>query len=354
MEQVIDLIKVDFQQMVNHAPNIVWLVNKNKTILWCNDNGLQILNLAEEDVLHKNVLCFIPTHLHELIKNQLESVFDKKEALDPKEIKIYKSREEIIDAELIVAPHYFEGEFFAHIIIRDITGRKVREKLLHDSEKLASLGQITAGIIHEIKNPLTAVKGFLQLANESYSRFYLETAESELNKALETIQNLLQVSKPGFQDEPFVPIHVSKELRSMMPLFQDKMYSIEMEMDIRDEDVIITGKRNSLQKAFFNLIKNAIEAIEGNGKVTIEHYLQDEWIHIKLSDTGVGIPPDKLKTLGTPFYSTKADGTGLGLTQVCTTIHDHGGIIEVDSILGEGTTFHIQFPFNFDPIKQLD
>jgi two-component system sporulation sensor kinase A len=109
------------------------------------------------------------------------------------------------------------------------------------------------------------------------------------------------------------------------------------------------GKKNSFLKAFFNLIKNAFEAIEDNGKLKIEHYYQNGWVHIKISDTGVGIPQEKLKMLGTPFFSTKTDGTGLGLNQVYTTIHEHGGIILVDSAVGRGTTFHIQLPVKHNP-----
>jgi two-component system sporulation sensor kinase A len=168
--------------------------------------------------------------------------------------------------------------------------------------------------------------------------------ESELNKALETLQNLLQVTKPDLQDEPFYPIDLFEELSSILPLFQDKLYSLEVEMDLKDSGIIIMGKKNSFLKAFFNLIKNAIEAMDCSGKLKIEHYYCNGWIHIKLSDTGVGIPQEKLKMLGTPFFSTKTNGTGLGLNQVYTTIHDHGGIILVNSVVGEGTTFHIQLP----------
>jgi two-component system sporulation sensor kinase A len=155
------------------------------------------------------------------------------------------------------------------------------------------------------------------------------------------------------QDEPFVQIDIPRELSSLIHLFQDKIYTLEIEMDIKDVG-ISKSEKNSLQKAFFNLIKNSIEAIQGTGKIRIEHYHQVEWIHIKLSDTGVGIPPDKLKTLGIPFYSTKADGTGLGLTRVYTTIHEHGGIIEVDSDLGEGTKFHIHIQLPFQSSEPLN
>ncbi len=330
--------------MVDNSLNTILIIDRDKTILYCNKSGLELLNLSIEDILHKSMCCFIPDYQQNMCEKLIEEIFVKKETIKPMDIKIKKSGGEIIQVEIMCFPYFLEGNVFAQVIIRDISYRKVAEKLVSDSEKLASLGQLAAGIIHEIKNPLTAVKGFLQLLKESYSHAYLDTMESELNKALETLQNLLQVSRPDLQDEPLVPINISEELSSILPLFQEKLYSLEVEMDIRDSGIIIVGKKNSFLKAFFNLIKNAVEAIEGKGKIKIEHYYQAGWIHIKVSDTGVGIPQEKVKMLGTPFFSTKTEGTGLGLNQVYTTIHEHGGIILVDSVVGEGTTFHIQLP----------
>lgn len=133
-------------------------------------------------------------------------------------------------------------------------------------------------------------------------------------------------------------------IATLLFLFQDKLYSVETELDLRNSERKVIGKRNLLLKAFFNLIKNAIEAIPDKGKIRIEHYYKNGWIHIKVSDTGVGVPEDKLKILGTPFFSTKSEGTGLGLTQVFTTINEHGGNVSVQSVVGEGTIFHIQLP----------
>jgi two-component system, sporulation sensor kinase A len=337
-------LDIDFHQMVDNSLNTFLIIDRDKTILYCNRPGLELLNLSIEDILYKSMCCFIPKDQHCICEDLIEQVFEKKETVKPRDIKIKKNDGETIEVEVMCFPYLIKGNVFAQIIIRDISYRKIAEKLVSDSEKLASLGQLAAGIIHEIKNPLTSVKGFLQLLKESYSHAYLDTMESELNKALETLQNLLQVSKPDLQEESFIPIDLSEELSSILPLFQEKLYSLEVEMDIRDSGVIIMGKKNSFLKAFFNLIKNAIEAMGDSGNLKIEHYYQNRWVHIKISDTGVGIPQEKLKMLGTPFFSTKTDGTGLGLNQVYTTIHDHGGIILVDSVVGKGTRFHIQLP----------
>ncbi len=350
MVQTIDSIKIDYQKLTDNSLNTILIVDEDQTILYCNKSFLELFeSSSEEDVLNKSFYCFIPSYQHKMCEKLLVEVFTKQVTIESKDMKLKNNRGEIIEVEMMCTPYFIEGKISAQIIMRNITSRRVTEKLLYDSEKLASIGQLAAGIAHEIKNPLTSVKGFIQLLKESSPHHYLDVMESELNNALNTLHNLLQVSRPDLPNEPFVPIDVSKELSSLLPLFHEKLYSIKIEMDIKDPGVFIVGKKNLLLKAFFNLIKNAIEAIEGNGKIKIKHFYQDGWIHIKLSDTGEGIPPENVELLGTPFLSTKTNGTGLGLTQVYRAINEHDGIILVDSVLGEGTTFHIQLPVKYAP-----
>ncbi|WP_176222154.1 histidine kinase dimerization/phospho-acceptor domain-containing protein [Tuberibacillus sp. Marseille-P3662] len=182
--------------------------------------------------------------------------------------------------------------------------------------QLASVGQMAAGIAHEVKNPLTAVKGFLQLLNKEEESEYIGIAQTELDHALTTLNNLLQVSKPDLEDEDFQTFSLAVELESILNLFADKVYDINFITDFDDTDTIIYGKKNQFKKALFNLIKNSVESIENQGTVTITHAAINDDIVVTIEDTGVGIPKDKLSLLGTPFFTTKDKGTGMGLTQV--------------------------------------
>lgn len=210
--------------------------------------------------------------------------------------------------------------------------------------RLASIGQIAAGIAHEVKNPLTAVKGFLQLLKKEAPHSYLDLAYGELENALSTMQNLLHVSKPDLENEPYVPINLCSELEALLYLFQDQSYRVKVETYFTNEIVTIYGKKNQLKKAFFNLLKNAFEAIPGEGTIQIKYYISDQFITVYISDTGVGIPEEKTHLLGTPFFTSKSDGTGMGLTQVFSTIYEHDGKIHVNSQVGVGTAFTIEFP----------
>ncbi len=223
---------------------------------------------------------------------------------------------------------------------------EIEEEHQHDSHlsRLVSVGQVAAGIAHEVRNPLTAVKGFLQLLQQQSPHPYLDIAQGELENAITTLQNLLQVSKPDLDDEPTQEIFLCVELESMLQLFQDQIYRVTIKKELHDGDQPIYGKKNQLKKAFFNLLKNAFEAIPDRGVITIEHAMRDGKIHVLIRDTGQGIPEDKLELIGTPFFTTKEQGTGMGLAQVFSTIYQHQATIQVRSRLGQGTEFQIVFP----------
>ncbi|GIM45271.1 hypothetical protein DNHGIG_08200 [Collibacillus ludicampi] len=214
----------------------------------------------------------------------------------------------------------------------------------HTLSRLASIGQMAAGIAHEVRNPLTAVKGFLQLMQKESPHAFLETASSELERAISTLQNLLEVAKPDLDDEPFVAVNLCSELEAILYLFQDQIYRVHIEKHFLNTDQMIYGKRNQLKKAFFNLLKNAFEAIPDRGTISIQHYRMGDSVYVTIQDTGIGIPEEKLSLLGTPFFSMKENGTGMGLAQVFSTIYQHGATIDVKSKEGKGTTFTIIFP----------
>ena len=218
--------------------------------------------------------------------------------------------------------------------------------------QLASVGQMAAGIAHEVRNPLTAVKGFLQLLEQEEKHEYIKIAHSELDNALTTLNNLLQVSKPDLEDEDLQTIYLAVELESILNLFQDKMYDITIITDFKGTESAILGKKNQFKKAFFNLIKNAIESIDGEGTITINHIAVDHDIIVTITDTGIGIPEEKIKLLGTPFFTTKDVGTGMGLAQVFSVVYQHGGKIIVDSEENIGTTFTIRIPQQQHDIKK--
>ncbi len=210
--------------------------------------------------------------------------------------------------------------------------------------RLVSVGRIAAGIAHEVRNPLTAVKGFLQLLQKQSPHSYLEIASQELDNAISTLESLLEVSRADMDDEPKTSFSLCAEIESILSLFQDQMYRVTVEKHFEHGDIEIWGRKSQLKRAFFNIFKNAFEAVPEKGIIKIHHEFRDNRVCVTISDNGVGIPKDKLALLGTPFFTTKAEGTGMGLAYVFSAVYQHGGTIEVDSEEGKGTTFTFQFP----------
>ncbi|MDP4106307.1 MAG: ATP-binding protein [Bacillota bacterium] len=221
-------------------------------------------------------------------------------------------------------------------------------------DRISSMGQVAAGIAHEVKNPLTTVKGFLQLFQEKYDDDYTQVALSELDSALAILGNLLQVTKPEMDDEVIQEINIASELESILNLFLDRQYQVDIIKEFRDTNITIYGKRNQLKRAFFNLLKNAFEAIPDKGMIRIQHYLEEGHLVVTIEDTGIGISEDKIALLGTPFFSTKDDGTGMGLSQVYSSIYQFGGRIHVESILEQGTKFFIFIPIRKQGVSLLN
>ncbi|QGQ45228.1 ATP-binding protein [Metabacillus sediminilitoris] len=208
---------------------------------------------------------------------------------------------------------------------------------------LSSIGEMAAGIAHEVRNPLTAVKGFLQLLDKTYNTEYINIAQSELERAIITLNDLMSVSKPEFGVEQAVPLNLCTELESTILLFQNQLYHIKVVKNFENKNANIIGKKDQIKKAFFNLIKNAIEAMPDGGTLVVNEYEDIQNIHITISDTGVGIPKDKLRLLGTPFFTLKQDGKGMGLAQVFNAVQNNHAKIHVNSKEGQGTTFHLSF-----------
>ncbi len=212
---------------------------------------------------------------------------------------------------------------------------------------LSSIGEMAAGIAHEVRNPLTAVKGFLQLMEQNFNQEYTEIAKSELERAIQTLNDLMSVSKPEFSQEKHTTFNICSEIESILLLFQNQLYHIHLIKKFEHESAMIIGRKDQIKKALFNLIKNAIEAMTEGGTLIIKQYGDVHGVHLSISDSGMGIPKDKLRLLGTPFFTLKQDGKGMGLAQVFNAIQSSNGKIRISSETGKGTTFFLSFMKTF-------
>ncbi len=242
------------------------------------------------------------------------------------------------------------GKPYQYLSIRnDITERKKTEDMLHRQDKLAAVGQLAAGVAHEIRNPLTSIKGyteFLQLdeTNEQRNELF-DIILDEIERVNLIVEEFMLLAKPKvvkLEDKNIIPI--IKNTISLLE-FEARKKHIRLHFNANVDRVLISCDENSLKQVFLNFIKNAIEAMPNGGDLTVKVIVQDEHVQISFEDTGVGIPQDKLNKIGEPFFTTKEEGNGLGLMVSFKIIEHHNGQIFIESELGKGTTFNIQLPY---------
>ena len=238
-------------------------------------------------------------------------------------------------------------------VSRDVTERKKTDELLLSSEKLSAVGQLAAGVAHEIRNPLTALRGFTQILRKKSrgsNRRYFEIMQGELDRIGMILNELLILAKP--QKVMFLPHNVCEILDEVLELLSAEaiLKNVVIDMEAPDELPIIQCEANQLKQVFVNLIRNAIDAMPDGGPLHVR--VQAEWtsrvtaesVQIEFVDGGVGIPEDRIPRLGEPFFTTKEQGTGLGLMVSHKIVVAHGGRMDITSQVGVGTTVRITLP----------
>jgi two-component system sensor histidine kinase HydH len=231
------------------------------------------------------------------------------------------------------------------LVQRDITEFKNLEKKFYDSQKLAAVGQLSAGIAHEVRNPLSSIKMSLQIlekrlnpAGNDLKRFKI--AEKEVEHLEKIVNDILIFAKPA--EPEMKPADISAFLESSLSMVEKELYDKKIDVQFHNDQDIppINIDSSMLKQAFLNIYLNAIDAMEEGGRLRISTKLVTnghKHVSIEIDDSGYGIEEEDMPHLFNPFFTRKRYGTGLGLTQVKKFIDLHHGSIEIFSRKGEGT-----------------
>ena len=278
-----------------------------------------------------------------------------------------------------------KGEFTGHIKVnsKDEIGKlaQVFNKMIHDlnsrdeevnrakqkliqSEKMSAFGQMSAGIAHEVKNPLAGILGYAQMAKKKLDdrpeiSSYMEIIEKETTRCKEIVENLMRFARQ--EKASLHRINMNKTVQDSVRLVEHQItvsgIKIVQMYAHEGKPIFIEGNANQIQQVMLNLMLNAQHAMENKGTLTVSTHFDDKnkRILIMVSDTGCGIPPDVQARIFEPFFTTKGigKGTGLGLSVSLGIIKDHKGTVDVDSTEGKGTTFTISLPVAED-IEGID
>jgi two-component system, sporulation sensor kinase E len=241
--------------------------------------------------------------------------------------------------------HVYPSEEGLSVYFHDISERKMFEKEISSLDRLNLVGQMAAGIGHEIRNPMTTVRGFLQLMGEKEeflnSKGYFELMIEELDRANAIISDFLSLAKNKTVD--LRPLSLNSLIENLAPLVQsDVMVSDhEFVMELQETKVLALDEKE-IRQLILNLVRNGLEAMIKGGTLTIRTFMDGDEAVLSVNDQGSGISAEDLEKIGTPFFTTKENGTGLGLATCFSICARHNATLQIDTC-PEGTTFFIRF-----------
>ena len=238
----------------------------------------------------------------------------------------------------------------ALLLFQDLTEMKKLERKARFNEQLAAVGELAAGIAHEIRNPLASISGSVQvLSNElnvgSAERRLMEIIVSESQRLSKTIEDFLRFVRP--QERRVAVFDVAMTVTEVMDLFRlsnEVSGAHQISIDVSPPTSMLSGDRDQIRQIVYNVAKNAVRAMSQGGKLTVIGREDDAWYTIRFVDTGQGMSQEQLARLFTPFSTAFDGGTGLGMAIVRRIVQDHGGTIDAESRPGEGTTVIVLLP----------
>jgi PAS domain S-box-containing protein len=355
--------KIYNETLLQNLTTAVIAAGADEAITVFNHEAEQITGLNSRDVLDHS-LVQLPSGLCDLLRETLRSG----QRQENRELLLASENRTVVVRASSSIFHGQEGEMLgALMVLTDITALKRLELQIRRSDRLASLGTLSAGMAHEIKNPLVSIKTFAQLLPERYQDSdFRETFSNlighEIDRIDSLVNQLLRFARPA---KPVLkPMHVHTVLEKSLQLVGHRLYQKDIKLTrIWQADVdTIRADADQLEQVFLNFFINAMDAMKRGGELTVctEVGNRPEWVtamnhsngdgharevlRITVRDNGEGIPAENLSHVFDPFFTTKDYGTGLGLSVVHGIVEEHGGQIEVESELTKGTAFHILLP----------
>lgn len=250
-------------------------------------------------------------------------------------------------------------------VLSDITAERVQAEDRVESERIDSIVALAAGVAHEVGNPLNAIGIHLQLLQREAEKLGDSPAAEKVRNAAQVCRleitrldgivrdflGAVRHAPPDLVDADLVTV-----VAETMNLLKDQcgQLGIRVAVDVANDIPLIMADRNQVKQALFNVMKNALEAMDRGGEIFIHLEADDEWVVLSVKDTGVGIPADKLTRIFDAYYTTKASGGGLGMLILLRILRAHGGTVDIQSTPNIGTTVTLRFPLKHRRVKTLD
>ncbi|WP_082034376.1 PAS domain S-box protein [Cohnella kolymensis] len=346
--------KEQFESLFISSPTAIDLLDTNGNVIRVNPAHEALYGWTNDELQGKPMPIF-PDHVRDESRHLREQLLAGRTVVDLETERLRKDGKLLTVCLTLATVRDKEGRVFGFTgLTRDITESKKAEEILRKADKLNVVGHLAAGLAHEIRNPLTSLRGFLQLLRGGHREkdsFY-DLMLSELDRINNILGELLIIAKP--QVSHFQRKNLRQMLVDVLILLEPQALLQKVEyLTIFDAaEMPVHCSETELKQVFINIIKNGMEAMPQGGILTVE--LTASWhdeIIIRISDQGVGIPEDRIPRLGEPFYTTKEKGTGLGLMMCYKIIEAHNGTISFTNRESGGTTVNVSLPLVRDQLK---
>ncbi len=344
IDKKINSIEQDFEFLFQHSGNLVFILEDNGVCKKVSANIQSLLGYKQEEIISEELSMLFDQLNQAFINSELRRLQeeDLKESISVKHLR--KKNGEFLLVECTISKCQSGGWF---CICKDMTDREAEQNELLQREKLNIVGQLATGIAHEIRNPLTAIKGFLSLLKHTPERKveYIQVMESEIGRIEAIASEMLLLGKPvKNKKEIFDGFQLVSEVVSLL-LPESNLRGIWLELENNLTNPInIKCNVAQVKQVLINLIKNAIDASEQGQKINIRVHGKQGKVIIEIQDYGCGMSSQEIERLGEPFFTKKENGTGLGLLISYNIIREHKGSIEVESTPNMGTIFSIELP----------
>ncbi len=339
-----------YRQLLGHSPEAILITNENDEILEANENIARLSQYRVEELAGKPLASIL-----NMKKRVYYNVDDREdEHGDLFESEVIRKDGETIPVEVAMVPKFAirSNQTGRIYYLRDISGRKKMEEYMLQSEKMFALGQLSAGIAHEIRNPLFAIRNDLdylrrQTPEESqYQEVYAEM-EDGLARVEKIVQSILDYAKPHPLSFDVYDVREVIDKSLMLIRKQLQKNRIRIEVEVAPDLGPVEMDAHQIEQVLVNLLTNAMRAVAQTGRegqIAISAVQKGQYAVIHVSDNGIGISKESLAHIFDPFYSLSSDGTGLGLTIARKIIEQHQGYIRVQSKPNKGTRFSIHLP----------
>ena len=339
------------QSIIKSLPDKIYEMDENGMINYMSRGRIKDGGSSSRELKGIHFLEFVAPDNKEVVLSMWELA--KKGIYKPYEIEATTKDGRKINLLITTSPVVGTNRYI--VVQRDITEFKNLEKKLYESEKLVALGQLSAGIAHEVRNPLSSIKMSLQILEKRINptgndlkRFKI--AEKEVEHLEELVNNILVFAKP--MEPKKAPADLVRVLEHALAMAEKGIVDKQIELRTEFADTLTVNVDASMMgEAFLNIIRNAVEAVRERGHISIALFRTDEnqqSVVVEIKDDGCGIDETDMPHVFNPFFTMKKYGTGLGLSQVKKIIDLHQGTIDITSKLNEGTTVRVSLPIGGD------